>query len=379
MSLPKRKIGSMLLTLVLLLLPTQLAFHFWPSFSLIHGLPIDTLAPAIYSTDIAILLLLFFSKDKIGALYPKLSFLGLILLNVLFSVSPLLSVYRWLKILEYLLFARLLFKKHPSNNSTISTCLSLGTAVVVVLAWIQFFLQSSLGGPGYLLGERTFNTTTPGIAHTFVNSQLLLRAYSTFSHPNSLAGYLLVAGTLLVVLNKKMTPTSLMAFITILITFSRTALVSGVILIFLTVKKSKPIVNLLVFALLIYTLFITNSPISITSRIDQLKDWGSLFVARPLGVGLGAYQVAVQKSIPVHNSVLLLVGELGLPFTCYLLYFGRNYLKHITLDSFFPVLGILLTSFGDHYWLTLPQNSLLMFVVVGYWVSDVKSHHENLL
>jgi hypothetical protein len=42
------------------------------------------------------------------------------------------------------------------------------------------------------LGERYFTISTPGIAKVAMQGKEILRAYGTFSHPNSLAGFYLL-------------------------------------------------------------------------------------------------------------------------------------------------------------------------------------------
>ena len=41
--------------LLLLLIPTQLGYHFWPDFAFVNGIRVDYLAPTIYLTDLLIL------------------------------------------------------------------------------------------------------------------------------------------------------------------------------------------------------------------------------------------------------------------------------------------------------------------------------------
>ena len=61
--------------------------------------------------------------------------------------------------------------------------LFLSMAVVSAIGILQVVKGGSLGGAFYLLGERAFNTSTPGIALASLGGRELLRAYSIFSHP----------------------------------------------------------------------------------------------------------------------------------------------------------------------------------------------------
>lgn len=94
-------------------LPTQLALHFWPSYSFVFGIRVDYLSPAIYFTDILVAVLLAFyivNDAKILKLFLekyKVLFISLILfalLNTIFSTVPLVSLYKWSKFVEYAFF-----------------------------------------------------------------------------------------------------------------------------------------------------------------------------------------------------------------------------------------------------------------------------------
>ena len=89
-----------------------------------------------------------------------------------------------------------------------------------------------------MLGERSFTTDTIGIALVNIFGVEKLRMYSTFPHPNALAGYAGVVALLLLVSYKKKIIKSgkLLFWISILIlgivlflTFSKTAYVSIVV------------------------------------------------------------------------------------------------------------------------------------------------------
>src|SRR6266702_259621 len=98
----------------------------------------------------------------------------------------------------------------------------------------------------YFLGERTFTGSTPGIANASLGGILVLRPYATFSHPNVLAGYLLVAMVMVwsfVLTNKKKwiqiigMASLLTSSVALLLTFSRVAiLLWGVFLLGVLVK-----------------------------------------------------------------------------------------------------------------------------------------------
>jgi len=200
-----KKIREFLLWSFFLFLPTQLGYHFWPKEAYVWGLRLDFLSPTIYLTDLLILALVLFSwplfekwlkkewKNK-----TKILNLGLVLvflvLNIIFSSRPLVSFYRFLRLGEFFF---LVFFLKRFQFSLWPQALLLGNLASSFLAWGQVFKGGSLGGIFWWLGERSFNLATPGIALAQIGNHLLLRPYATFSHPNSLAGFLLISLLLL--------------------------------------------------------------------------------------------------------------------------------------------------------------------------------------
>ena len=94
------------------------------------------------------------------------------------------------------------------------------------------------------------------------------------------------------------------------------------------------------------------------------------------GVGLGNYLLA-QYAFPikypyfflqpVHNIYLLFVTEAGILIGMFV--FVRIFLLlkkyRRNMSILFILLAVLLTGLGDHYWLTLQQNTLLLGVLFG--------------
>lgn len=354
------KIEKILLFLLLVFLPSQLGYHFWPDWSLVNGIRVDYLSPTIYFTDILIGLLIL---TKGSSLKVQGSIIVFAVLNMVFATNPLLAGYRWLRVYEYYwLFRYLVFRKGWLLNLG-SWALNLAVLWTAILAWSHFLLQRSVGGWLYWLGERTFNISTPGIAKVFI-SQLgfVLRPYATMSHPNALAGWLLVAG--LIVGGWPL----VIGLITIPITFSRSVIF---LLPTLLWKKSK--IATIIFFSFLWVLFSNiGNPNSFPERQTLIIQ--SIQVIKQhfwLGVGLGnfIYHVPTIRQ-PVHNIYLLLASELGLPAVLIIGYFViRIYLGFRNSKLEIPTLVILITGLVDHYWLTLHQNSLLLVILLAYGYS----------
>ena len=120
----------------------------------------------------------------------------LLVVNIVTSTLPPLSAYKALKIYEFLLFITYIRGAKPSYSS-VTTLLAASISLVSILAIVQFFRQSAVGGIMWFVGERWFTASTPGIAQAILDGQLVLRPYSTFPHPNVLAGFLVVVLPLL--------------------------------------------------------------------------------------------------------------------------------------------------------------------------------------
>ena len=384
-----------LIVLFLLFLPSQLAFHFWPAWSLVNGIRVDYLSPTIYLTDLIILSLFLASRLRVRI---PIFIIIFSILNILVSSSPLVSLYKWLRVLEYLWLFKYLTQKHLALSPW---PLALSVIWTSALAWWQFFLQGSVGGLWYWLGERPLSVSTPLIAKvtlTIHNSlpTLVMRPYATFPHPNALAGFLLVGSVILYSFyTSPLRPSPiigegfrgrgmgllavLIALLTIPITFSRTVIVLEMLILLIWLRPLLLKVFLLISS--IYFLISTSGSVaSIPDRLDLIRK--SLFLIQKspiLGVGLGSfipatmnYELITNNYLyqPVHNIYLLLASELGLPAAMvigyWLLVHGKKMLRTMNYELITAVAVIVITGAADHYWLTLHQNILLLIILIAY-------------
>lgn len=192
--------------LTILCLPVQLGYHWWPEWSIVLGRRLDYLSPTLYVLDILIILTLLswlctdisfvrtVSRRVFPVLVPMFFLAGL---NILTATNHQLALYSWLKAAEYLLFLSYCIQTRPSWRRTVLS-MSFGVAYSSAIALLQSYLQHSIGGVFWWLGERTFSADTPGIARIELcrwfgsGCRLYLRAYAAFPHPNVLAGFLAV-------------------------------------------------------------------------------------------------------------------------------------------------------------------------------------------
>ena len=183
------------------LIPSQLALHFWPKWAFVYGIRIDYLAPSIYFSDILILIIFFlwlmeFLLNSRSIKFIKSSLyliplLILAILNIGFATNYYLGIYKWLKFVELILLGIFIiqYKKFEIKKWIVQP-LSFSVIFFVIIGLIQFVRRETIGGALYFLGERTFSVYTPGIALVELFGRQLMRTYSTFPHPNSLAGFM---------------------------------------------------------------------------------------------------------------------------------------------------------------------------------------------
>ncbi len=325
-------------------------------------------------------------------------------LNVYFAFVWQVALLKWFKFLEIGLLVFYFSVNYKQKNKLVVLPLAVSIIYTGLISLGQFLLQRTIGGPFYFLGERTFSSSTPGIALFNLFERSYLRPYATFPHPNALAGYSLVVVALLFKEKGKSLLyffSVLMAFVIIVLSFSQNVWLVA-LLVFLLVKfknrlnisfSCSPLVVLLIVGSLILPIvskgvILANYsfPENVQDRLELVVAAGIAFVKSPLiGVGAGnfiALLPQIQKANwaffqprviwqlqPVHNIYLLILSEMGI--IGFLLFFyiifralkkaeARNH-QHLI----FAFLVILLSGVVDHYWFTLQQTQLLFALVLG--------------
>lgn len=417
---PRAKPYALIYLLTLLLLPTQLGKHFWPSASFISGIRIDYLSPTFYLTDLLILVLLipvFIKSFRNGLLKKavkntnalKITFIVVtfLLINILLSQNKFVSLYGALKICEFIFFAfltREIIKKF--NISSLVSIFSISIIVQSAISISQYINQGSLGGIFYFLGERSFSGATPGIANVSLDGDLILRAYGTFSHPNVLAGFLLLFLVFILFNLSLKRSQDILPVVSIILgttalflTFSRIPILLWIISIFIFIisrikvgfKEKIMLASLIIIALITSIVFYAPFYIRFmqTSFFEEsfalrekliLDGFASFFRSPVIGVGLNNYfssTVLYSNTLvlqPVHNIFILILiqtGIIGFIFSIWGLY--KTYKKILAKKIIYLKLiffWILLIGFFDHYLLTLQQGQLMTAFFIGLFWSN---------
>lgn len=354
---------------LLVFLPSQLGFHFWPAWAYVLGRKVDYLSPTVYLTDIILFGVLMswiipvlkqngIRHFSIHRYVVVLLLAGILFIaaNIAFAFRPQVAMYSWGKVLEFMLLGLYMKFTRPSRSSMI-VALSLGVLYSSWLAIVQFILQGSAGGIFWLIGERTFSVDTPGIARfnfcfpiTSVCS-LVLRSYGTFPHPNVLGGFIATALPVMAYILPTVSTVKkhivsvvypwvvlLSGGIALVLTFSRSAWVTAalgfvIVILLRSLYNSKssikkhivPAVSVF-FILLFIVLTIVFRPFdtdeSVTRRVALNSAAVNMWQRSPLiGVGLHNFLVGLPTQTlsreinflqPAHNIYLLILSEIGL-------------------------------------------------------------------
>lgn len=390
------QLGTGIFFIFILLLPSQIGIHFWPKFSFVYGIRVDYLSPTVYLTDILTVFLIFlFFKDKTSVSF-KIWFIQffcyLLATSALLSVNQGSAFYKLLKIVEFLILGIVLYQTHYFKEIVLKQALSLAVIFTSLLGLAQLFKGASLGL--WFLGERQISLATIGIAKIQITNFEFLRPYATFSHPNSLAGFVLVS--LLILSPFKLKTEKIALFLGIIIIFlswSQTVwLVSSIFVLCFYLKKKTSFCstkNLIIVALLfllslspILLSLISNSQEILTRK--ELLDSSFKMIKQNFALGLGLNNFVPSLPLyltsreywllqPVHNVYLLVATEIGL-VGIVLLGWGLRLVSLKPIFSSAAFWAILLTGSLDHYWLTLQQNQLLLVVVLVYSLRTKKLH-----
>lgn len=405
------RLTNYLLYLILFLLPWQTRWIFQEG--MINNGSWEYGTYSLYVIDILIVLsfVAFITSKKELVLYitkpyyrPILLLFGLFCLCIIpISLSPFLSFYKfiiWLVGITIIyLVAKLPFRKG-------ALAFISGAMLSALLGIWQFLSQNSFASKWLGLASHDSQELGTSVIEAVAPDGIVerwLRAYGSFDHPNMFGGVMAVALILASWLwlfrkdaKNKFEGGLLIISIAVLsagtiLSFSRAAwLAAGigllVVLIYYFCNKNKHWVDLFAWiaAMGIITFLITTQysylltprvsgdtrleQISINERLDGLESSKILFYKKPIfGFGIGSYTLALTEIHPkklswfyqpVHNSLALLVVEIGLAGVILLL---------ITITSF--LVYIFKQSSNEHRWLIIALSiALLTIAIFDHWL-----------
>ena len=429
----------LLLLATVFALPLQRRIQLTSSDTFITGAFTEYSSYFIYLTDIALLMLtLSFSiliiKEKLrrqlfSGILPKLVMVFFVVLLLLLPFSSQLphSAYYIVRLFLLICFALAIgyFAQKARNFTLILTSLILSGLLQSTIAILQFTLQRSLG-LFYLTGESHLSPIMDNVAKVVVNGDRFMRAYGTFPHPNILAAFLVVALLSLIAILPKLLKhrlgliAGILAFTVLgwglIVALSRTSFLYGLIAVIILLSSLFPVKRLglaiatcaIIGVLLIgmhwsyLTARLTTgnavNDISLSMR-QQLDEFANKEITKHPLVGTGINTVIFTEIAvtpgqpawmyqPIHNIYRLLLVETGMiglaafiALSGLLLACGVfGYIKkpHIRGAYAFTVLAFLLSiACYDHFLLTLQQGQMLLWLAVGFGLSQINVARET--
>lgn len=314
----------------------------------------------------------------------------ILLTNLIFSTNPMTTLTWSLHLLLYFLFVQSLSIKHLIS---LKLPLLIATTFQLILSIAQLARGHALQGPLYYLGERMVAVGQPGVALATFMDQVILRAYGTFSHPNILAGWLVIS--LLIIMRLKPSTMYYVLFtiattLGIFLTQSHSSALAlfGLIIPLYFLKYLR--LRLLYFAAL-FTLAISyfsfflppRADLSIGERLslqtlslDVIKNYPVFGTGASASISTYPMLSPSHRLLqPDHNSFTLFLSWFGAVGVLVVVFFvSRLYGFTALLIYIIPVLPLFLL---DHYLLTSPQGLLILLIylkVVNY--SHVKSRRQ---
>ena len=406
----------------LFLIPTQLGRHFWLKESSVLGARVDYLSIILYLTDIVWFLWVISKrkdfrfkilKEKIFS-FKNFMLLLFVVVNIIFATAKWVAVYRWLRIGQWFLTWYLVKINKKEIISGLKKVIPVWIILEVFLSLAQVINGGSLNGIWWWLGERRFTYGGIGIAQLRFFDEGWIRAYGTFSHPNSLAGFLLLSWWWW---KSNLPPTPFFnkmgrwivnwsVILGIILTGSRVIWgLTAIMLIWdqISIKslklhvKSKKFKRELIgkICLVLGITCLALGVISINYRVSDfvggwdINSWNKremlglsavkTIEKSPLfGVGAGNFVVNLPKyqsgnfywMQPVHNVFLLIWSEIGMlgiiGIGVFLTTNNSFQILRLVNRKYWWILAIVgVSGMFDHYWITLPQNTWLLALILG--------------
>lgn len=367
-------------------LPMQFGPHFWQKTPLLYGFRIDYLSGYIYLADIlAIIIITFNWKNIIEFILNKwwgrvsMFFLIFNLIQLVWVESFLAHLFWSVRIFLCIMSMYCIYININKLKKFIYWIVVLELIFLIIISLWQINNAGSIGGFLYFLGERRMSIQTPGVAKAVLFGKLIFRPYTIFSHPNVMAGYVLLCGYVAYVFcgithrRLKILMLLIMELLLVVLSYSQLGLFVLAVFIFLNwyfTKIPKTNNKIIILTPFLFTVIspillqlfnlrpditmrnyiFTNLKIPNTWELLFGKGWfGSLF-SRVSFVDINLIQ-------PIHNVAWEIGISLGLvPFMLGLFFL---YKKIKTIDigrAIAPLTSLFILTSFDHYVLTQPQG-----------------------
>ncbi len=393
----KKKVSRILFLSLVAILPLNLGKHFEFYGSYVYGNLIDYLVPTLYLQDVlavALLISMIFEKKKFGLSGPvkKLAWFLLVLFaSSIFASRALPSFWFLFRVFLYSLTAVYAYRWFDFKKDAVifHKILTMQFIFISTLAILQFLFKGSVFDNYLFFGEQPYSFSTPNITKEIFLGNVVLPPMALFRHPNILAGYLAVLLILTIFWipkNRIGVLSMYLGSLALLMTFSYFTwfVLFWVLLLYKTLPNKKHLMYLSLLGaslILLIPFFPFSSDNASFYRRDNLLG-ASYRVAGEfplLGVGVNNFtsyvddfQVTddIRFTQPVHNVFALILAESGIfAFFIFILVFFEMYsgvYKKSCIPLFVILSVILLLMSFDHYFWTMHQTLLLLFMIMGF-------------
>ncbi len=342
---------------------------------------------------------------------PVAIFISYLLLTIFWSENTILWIDGILGLIRiFIILSIFVFSLKDKNCSTWNNLkyfifiFSFIIFLQSVMGIAQFIQNHSLGAK--FLGESILDQSMSGVAKIDFDFYKQIRAYGTFLHPNILGGYLVIGIIILFTFLKKDIKlfhveqfwfyfVILLGFLALLLTFSKLAIVSLVLTLYIymfhveqkSIKKLFHVEQFIFIALTIGLLFVIlilgkeQLGKSINERLflwDINKPQGEeIFIGK--GLGQSIYDISFNPLLeiwqlqPVHSVYFYIINEIGIiGFGLLALLLCKLYLNVLrgTFKYSIPLsvtLGTLATF--DHYLVTTYVGQTLLALSLGWIIT----------
>lgn len=396
---------------------------FLTNFSYITGEYSDFTSISLYLSDIlGFFIIIFYIIPRGGIFLSSIKNIKWLLICafLMFLVnSSLFSIYfllQFIKIIVAYGTVVVLVHENVINKRIIAIFAGFCTLQSILATW-QFLSQTSFGL--YKIGESHLSPSILGVAKIVSGGTTYIRGYGTFPHPNPLSAFLVIGiltSTYLLLQSKaKILRTTLYLFtfinmVGLTVTFSRAGYISacvGLVIFFVynfsqkttdrkTIFKAVATIFLSVIAciLLFKPFILTRATFSDKATIERrfYNNTGIQIIKNHVlaGVGMGESLLHMEQysgrvlqpwqKQPPHNYFIIVAAEMGLIMLLLILLFLSKHILFVLRSlinsntqeekQYFILLGcifvsILVLMMFDHYFYTLEQTKLLLWITLG--------------
>lgn len=301
------------------------------------------------------------------------------------------------------------------SRSEIIKWLLISAAAPSLLGLYQFFSQSTFSSTWLGLTKHISSEAGSSVIVADTIGRWL-RAYGPFSHPNVLGGYL--TAVLLLFLSSDFVDNrrwfyriiALFATMALVLTLSRSAwlafLIGMVVIGFEAWRKNndQKLINVFAVSLMFFVtlgiihglagnrIFLgsSNEINSITERVTGWQDAKKIIMIHPWGVGWGNYTAALIQANsghpgwyyqPVHNVLLLILAEWGIPGFLFFLFWMILALKLVwrRFQSHAFLAGLIAIGLVDHYFYSGYAGGLVVALYFYGILSTIRPQISSII